>query len=153
MTVKVSNEQDEYEIDAARLERLGSLVLAAEGADEEAELSVGIVDEERMASLNETYTGAGGPTDVLAFPLDEAEDDVGSDFEEPMLLGDVVICPAVAARQAAEHETTLDDELALLLVHGTLHLLGYDHAERRENEAMREREAQLLERFGVGGRR
>jgi probable rRNA maturation factor len=104
--------------------------------------------------------GKTGPTDVLAFPLD------GQDVSElvtgggatrgpdraptdpgdlPLLLGDVVICPSVAAAQAPEHAGTVDDELALLLVHGILHVLGHDHAEPDEAEAMRARERTLLE--------
>jgi probable rRNA maturation factor len=63
----------------------------------------------------------------------------------PLLLGDVVVCPAVAARQAPEHAGNLDDELALLVVHGVLHVLGWDHAEVEETERMRARERQLLE--------
>ena len=153
MTVKVSNEQDEFEIDAARLEHVAQSVLAVEGADEDVELSVGIIDEKRMAALNETYAGSAGPTDVLAFAFDEAEDEFPQGSEEPVLIGDVVLCPAVAARHAAEHETDLANELALLLVHGTLHLLGYDHAEPEEADAMRSREGELLDRFGFGGRR
>lgn len=153
MAINISNEQDEYAVDAAALEGLAGSVLAVEGADEEAELSIGIVDEQRMAGLNEKYAGVAGATDVLAFPFDEGVDDIESDPEEPLLLGDVVLCPAVAARNAAEYESTVDAEMSMLLVHGVLHLLGYDHGEADDEKIMRARETELLERFGVGGRR
>ena len=80
-------------------------------------------------------------TDVLSFPLDDDEPQPGV----PVLLGDVVVCPAVAADQASSHAGTLDDELALLVVHGVLHVLGHDHAEPAETATMRARELALLE--------
>jgi probable rRNA maturation factor len=86
--------------------------------------------------------GKAGPTDVLSFPMDD-EPMTGV----PTLLGDVVISPAVAAEQFADHAGTFDDELALLVVHGILHVLGHDHAEPEETAAMRSRELDLLERF------
>jgi len=83
--------------------------------------------------------GQSGPTDVLSFPMDD----------EPMpgvptLLGDIVVCPQVADDQYAEHAGTFDDEIALLIVHGVLHILGHDHAEPDETLLMRERELALL---------
>ena len=98
-----------------------------------------------MATLNAEYMGAEGPTDVLSFPVDdptEVPDGV------PVLLGDIVLCPAVADRQAAAHTGDYDTELALLLVHGVLHLLGHDHADPTEEAAMRERERTHLARHG-----
>lgn len=113
-----------------------------------------------MAELNESYMGKTGATDVLAFPLDahdvtqvvspsgatrgpdRAPVDPG---DLPLLLGDVVVCPAVAAQQAPTHAGTVDDEIALLLVHGILHVLGHDHAEEPAAAAMRARELALLE--------
>ena len=114
-----------------------------------------------MADLNKRFMGADGPTDVLAFPLDDPIDagrwpDSGSTgpdreppevAELPMLLGDVVVCPAVAARQAPEHAGSYDDELALLVVHGVLHVLGMDHADPEEAAAMQARERELLDRY------
>ncbi|HET9691695.1 MAG TPA: rRNA maturation RNase YbeY, partial [Acidimicrobiales bacterium] len=102
--------------------------------------------------------GKTGPTDVLAFPIDDEPAEsgrspdsggtgpgFGSDPDEaPTLLGDVVICPAVAMRNAPEHAGTYDDELALLVVHGVLHLLGMDHMDDEEAEAMEARERELL---------
>ncbi len=103
--------------------------LAALG--EVGELSVALVDDARIATLNETWRGKPGPTDVLAFAQREGEGPIA-----PGLLGDVVIAVPTAARQAAEHDHPLEDELRALLVHGILHLLGYDH-ERSEDEARR----------------
>ena len=105
--------------------------------------------------------GADGPTDVLAFPIDDPAvagrwpdaGTTGPDRDEPdpsdlpLLLGDVIVCPAVAARQAPEHAGTLEDELALLVVHGVLHVLGHDHAEPEEAAVMQARERALLQRF------
>ncbi len=153
MTVRISNEQEEHPVDVSSLVSLAESVMAAEAADEEAELSVGIVDEDRMTVLNERYARGSGSTDVLAFSFEEDADEVEADPEEPLLLGDVVICPAVAARNAGERNSSVEAELSLLLVHGLLHLLGYDHADPQEAEAMRTRETELIERFGAGGRR
>ncbi len=140
MTVVVGDERevDDPPIDLDRWGRLAEAVLAASGA--QGELTLTFVDDDEIASLNEEHMGKAGPTDVLAFPIDE-EPTPGV----PTLLGDVVICPRVAAGQFAEHAGTFDDEIALLVVHGILHVLGHDHAEADEAEAMRRRELELLE--------
>lgn len=155
-----ADEQDDVPLDLSRWQNLALDVLRAEGVRGLAELSVMYVSAAEMAELNESYMGKVGPTDVLAFPLDghdvtqivsatgatkgpdRAPIDPG---DLPLLLGDVVVCPAVAAAQASEHAGTLDDELALLLVHGILHVLGHDHAEPDETTRMRARERELLE--------
>jgi probable rRNA maturation factor len=156
-----ADEQSEVAVDVLRWVSLARLVLEEEKVPEDAEMSVIFVDEQAMTDLNERFLGGTGPTDVLAFPMD---DDVspggrqpdqggrgpGSPSEAddpPMIVGDVVVCPRVADRQAPAHDATLDDELALLVVHGVLHLLSYDHAEDQESEAMRARERELLARF------
>jgi probable rRNA maturation factor len=161
MSVFVSDEQSDVAVDLARFVRLARLALVEERVPDDAELSLIFVDEEAIADLNRRFLDGASATDVLAFPID---DDVlpggrrpdeggrgpGSPTEPedpPVVLGDVVLCPAVAARQAPEHRATLDDELALLVVHGILHLLNYDHAEEREAKAMQRRERELLERF------
>ena len=95
-----------------------------------------------MADLNAQHMGKSGPTDVLSFPMDDEPVE-----GVPTLLGDVVISPAVAVDQFADHAGTLDDELALLVVHGILHVLGHDHAEPDETAVMRSLELDLLERF------
>jgi probable rRNA maturation factor len=123
-----------------RWRRLALDVLADCGAH--GELTVTFVDRDDIAELNAEHMGKVGPTDVLSFPMDD-EPVTGV----PTLLGDVVISPAVAAEQFADHAGTYDDEIALLVVHGILHVLGHDHAEPDETTVMRSRELDLLERF------
>lgn len=106
------------------------------------ELAIYFVDPEDMAALNRHHLGGNGPTDVLAFPVDlPGEVPDGS----PVLLGDVVLCPVVAATQAPDHGREVDSELSLLLVHGILHLLGYDHGDSGERVVMQRLERELLE--------
>lgn len=164
MSVEVfaADEQSAQPVDALRLVHLAKSVLAAQGVKADSELSMLFVDEDAMAELNKRFLGKDGPTDVLAFPIDD--DDVveggrspdslgpgpGVDPETgdpPNLLGDVVVCPAVAARNAPDHAGTYDDEMALLVVHGILHILGMDHVDNEEAEAMEARERELLELF------
>jgi probable rRNA maturation factor len=156
-----ADEQDAVPVDVLRFVRLAQLVLTSERAPTDAELSVIFVDERAISDLNERFLDVIGPTDVLAFPLDDDVTPGGRQPDEggrgpgappepedlPTVLGDVVVCPAVARRQASEHGRSLDDELALLVVHGVLHLLDYDHAEPDEAERMRRRERELLEKF------
>jgi len=136
--VVVNDEQADVDLDADRWARLAAAVLRSEGAG--GELTLTFVDRAEIAALNLEHMGVDGPTDVLSFPLDALEPaTVG-----PRLLGDVVVCPAVAAEAAPEHAGTVDDELALLTVHGVLHVLGHDHATPDETRAMRSREIELL---------
>ena len=144
-TVVVADERSDTDspevvVDVERWRRLAIDVLADSGAV--GELTLSFVDSEDIAELNLEHMGKSGRTDVLSFPMDD-EPIVGV----PTLLGDVVISPAVAADQFAEHAGTLDDELALLVVHGVLHVLGHDHAEPDETALMRARELDLLQRF------
>ncbi len=150
-------------MDISRWSDLARSVLDSEALKEDVEVSLLFVDEPTIAQLRERFLGESGPTDVLAFPIDGEPDPGGrspdeggtgpggaleSDEDEiPVLLGDVVVCPAVAARNASEHEVSFDDEVALLVVHGLLHLLGMDHEADEEAERMERRERQLLERF------
>ena len=103
-------------------------------------LTVTFVDIADIAELNAEHMGKEGPTDVLSFPLDDGDVVPGV----PALLGDVVVCPEVALAQFADHAGTFDDEIALLIVHGILHVLGHDHAEPDEADVMRARELELL---------
>ena len=158
--VFVADEQRTVAVDVARWRELTEAVLAAEGVRGNVELSLLFVEEDDIAALNEQFLGNAAPTDVLAFPIDAVDVDVMSSptsghsgpdrpppdpSDQPLLLGDVVVCPAVAARQAAEHAGSVDDEVALLVVHGILHVLGHDHAEPEEMAVMRRRELELLE--------
>ena len=169
--VFAADEQTDQPVDVLRWVGVARSVLLAEGVKGDAELSVLFVDEKAMTDLNQHFAGKEGPTDVLAFPIDEepaeggrSPDSAGSGpgwtpkepSQLPTLLGDVVICPAVAHRNAPRHASTYDDEMALLVVHGILHLMGMDHVDEAEAEAMERRERELLERFykpGPGGGR
>jgi probable rRNA maturation factor len=155
---------DEQSHRAVEIERWAELVrgcLAAEGVEADAEVSVLFVDEDTIAELNSRFLGRQGPTDVLAFPIEDEPvragrspdaggpgpgDDLAEEDEvAPLLLGDIVICPLVAERNAAAHGVAFEDELALLVVHGVLHLLGMDHQEDGEAERMERREQELLD--------
>ncbi len=160
-----ADEQHEVEVDVPRWVRLARLVLASERVNErygsDVEMSLLFVDETTIAELNVRFLGGDGPTDVLSFPLDEELPPAGRQPDQggrgpgapsdagdpPTLLGDVIVCPTVAGRQALEHGVPADDEIALLVVHGVLHLLDYDHAEPEETAVMRRREQELLARF------
>lgn len=160
VVVFAADEQSSHPVDAMRWVRLAESVLADEGVRGEAEVSLLFVDEEAIADLNARFLGKEGPTDVLAFPIDDEPAESGRSpdsggtgpgfasepDEAPLLLGDVVICPAVAERNAPEHAGTYDDEMALLVVHGLLHIIGMDHEDPDEAEAMEARERELLGR-------
>ena len=158
--VFAADEQRERAVDLDRWVGLARDVLEARGVKGEAEVSLLFVDEAAIAALNEEFLGRSGPTDVLAFPLEDdpvpggRSPDLGGTGpgsepgDEPLvLLGDVVICPAVAARNALEHGSAEPDEMALLVVHGLLHLLGMDHQVEAEAERMEGLERELLGRF------
>ncbi len=162
VAVYAADEQVDHRVDVATWQRLAEQVLVAEGVTGDAELSLLFIDAEAMATLNTNFMDVDGPTDVLAFPIDAGpvdpgrqpdggtpgpdRDPPGAD-ELPLLLGDVVICPEVAARNAPEHAGTVDDEIALLVVHGVLHVLGMDHADAADRVAMQERERTHLLEF------
>jgi len=143
MTIEVQNESG-VEIDELRTQRLARFVMDRMRVHPLAELCVTAVDEETIAELNVRWMEKEGPTDVLAFPMDELRPGLVNEEPEEGVLGDLVLCPSVAASQAttAGHSTT--EELDLLTVHGILHLLGYDHAEPDEHEEMFGLQAQLL---------
>ena len=144
--VFAADEQKDEPVDTMRWVRLAKDVLGAEGVKGDAELSMLFVDEHAIADLNERFLGEDGPTDVLAFPMDELDTGRPDDPEPgPALLGDVVLCPSVAVRQARAAGHTMDDELVLLATHGVLHLLGYDHMEPDEEKEMFGLQQKLLE--------
>ena len=131
MNVDVLNESG-ADVDIVALTRLCRFTMRRMRLHPATELTVRLVDPDTIAVLNEQWMGKKGPTDVLSFPLDSVDDGSG-DLPGPVLLGDVVVCPAVAETAAPTHAGHLDDELALLVVHGVLHVLGHDHA--RPDEA------------------
>lgn len=128
-------------LDAERLERIAAEVLAAEEVSM-AELGVLVTDDEAVRRLNREYAGDDEATDVLAFSLREGEEFVSPDSVSR--LGEVIISFPTAERQAKEAGRPVEDEIAHLLVHGVLHLLGYDHAEPEDEKRMRAREGSLL---------
>jgi probable rRNA maturation factor len=135
MTVDLNNESG-LEADSPGLVRLATFTLDQLRIHPQAELSVLLVDEDTMTAYHEKYMGEPGPTDVLSFPMDELRPP-GDDDEPPVgLLGDIVLCPAVTDRQAREHDRSTAAEAEYLLVHGILHLLGYDHADDAERTEM-----------------
>jgi probable rRNA maturation factor len=132
VAVFLADEQD-LEVDGEDLLSLTRHVLAEQRVPADMEVSLLLVDEATIAGLNEEHLGKQGPTDVLAFPIDEPGE---TPPDVPAILGDVVLCPAVAARQADSFGRTPHDELRLLTVHGLLHLLGMDHADPDDERAM-----------------
>ncbi len=145
VTIEIANESG-APVDEATLVALARHVLERLSVHPAAELSVLLVDEATMSSLHERWMGEPGPTDVLAFPMDELDAPPGPDGAEvgPALLGDVVLCPQVAARQAASAGHPTEAELHLLCTHGILHLLGYDHADPEEEREMFELQGEIL---------
>lgn len=135
-------------VDGPALSALLAAVLAAEGVGSAAECSLSFVDPPEIAALKAEYLdGDGAPTDVLSFPIDGADDPAEGAADADgvgWMVGDVVVCPLVAEAQAPGHAGTLADEMALLVVHGALHLVGWDHAEESERAAMWARERDLL---------
>lgn len=142
--VHVVDDQADFAVDADRWAALVAGVLEAEAVHGPGEATVVFVEADPMAALNQLHMGRTGPTDVLSFPIDAGDITAGIDHR---LVGDVVVCPSVAAANAPDHAGTTDDEIALLLVHGTLHLLGYDHMEDDERARMWARERELLDRL------
>jgi probable rRNA maturation factor len=151
VTVDVNNESG-ADVDVAALAGLARFVLDRMRIHPLAELSILLVDADAMAALHVQWMDEAGPTDVLSFPMDELRP--GQDDREPQagLLGDVVICPEVAADQAATAGHSAEQELHLLCTHGILHLLGYDHAEAGEEREMfdLQRELMAIWRSGAG---
>lgn len=157
--VYAADEQTAHPIDLARWVALCRAALVDEGVRGLAEVSLIFTSETVMSELNEQFMGKRGPTDVLSFPIDLEPAPVGRvpdaggtgpgeppGVDIPQLVGDIVICPSVARANSVEHECSLDDEIALLVVHGVLHLRGWDHVLDEEAERMEARERDLLGR-------
>ncbi|MDA2966421.1 MAG: rRNA maturation RNase YbeY [Actinomycetota bacterium] len=156
-----ADEQSEFAVDIERWQKLAIAVLADQGVRGGTELSLFFVSVHDMAELNSEHMGKSGATDVLAFPIDGGEvlemingptgasrgpDRPPPDRGDlPLLLGDIVICPEVAVAQAPSHAGSVDDEFALLVVHGILHILGWDHDTAEKTELMQAQERKLLQ--------
>ncbi|HQR25552.1 MAG TPA: rRNA maturation RNase YbeY [Nocardioides sp.] len=146
MSIEVLDESG-YGLDVSRTAALARFVLDRLRVHPLAELCVKAVDEATMAELNTRWMEKQGPTDVLAFPMDELRPGLVNEDPEEGVLGDLVLCPAVAVRQAETAGHSTQAELDLLVVHGILHLLGYDHATAEEHREMFGLQGELLDQW------
>ncbi len=144
MEIRVTDEVSGSTIQRKELVSLAETALRLEGASENAELSLAFLEKERMAELNRVYLGRSGPTDVLAFPMNE-EADSGE-----LLLGDVVVCPEEVAERREFYEVADGDETGYVMVHGILHLLGYEHDDEAGNREMDKRVLRILAEYKKG---
>lgn len=152
MNVFLADEQDDP-IDAEPLRRLAETVLQEERFPDDTEVTLLFVGEDQIVTYNERFMQRSGVTDVLAFPIAHLKPGVVPERKPggpPLNIGDVVIAPSIVRAQAEAAGVAIDDELRLMVVHGLLHLLGYDHQDDHEADAMEERERQLL--AGAGRR-
>lgn len=150
MSVFVADEQKEA-VGLSDMHALAEMVLREEGYPEDAEVTLLFIDETEMSSYNQRFLDRSGATDVLAFPVEELLPGVIPDADSqgpPLMLGDVVIAPSYVRRQAGDYGVSFEDEMALMVIHGILHLLGYDHTEDDEAERMEGRERELLAKVG-----
>jgi probable rRNA maturation factor len=143
VSIDVNNESG-FDVDELELVSLSRSVLDAMRVHPAAELSIVLVDEPAMEHLHVTYMDLPGATDVMSFPMDELRPGREGEDLHPGLLGDVVLCPAVAQRDATENGQSTAEHLLMLTTHGILHLLGYDHAEPSEEKEMFELQRRLL---------
>ena len=146
MTIEINNEST-IEVDEARVQRLAAFALQELKLHRKSELAIQFIDEQAMEVLHIQWMDEPGPTDVLSFPMDELRPGTEGEQTPPGLLGDVVICPQVAAKQAetAGHEPI--QEILLLATHGILHLVGFDHTEPDDEAEMFGLQKSILEKF------
>jgi len=149
MSTEVNNETT-FEADGEEFAELARFVLDQMHVHPQAELSILMVTPDAMAELHQRWMDLEGPTDVMSFPMDEMRPGRDGEIPEPGILGDIVLCPDVAAEQAREAGHSTVEELLLLTVHGILHLLGYDHAEPEDEEEMFTLQRHLLLTFLAG---
>ncbi|WP_203338103.1 rRNA maturation RNase YbeY [Nocardioides limicola] len=156
MTIEVMNESG-MDVDLRMLSQLARFVMDTMRVHPQAELCIKAVDEPTIAELNQQWMDKQGPTDVLAFPMDELRPGRVGEEPEEGVLGDLVLSPAVARRQAEDRVLaghagyTAEAELELLVTHGVLHLLGYDHAEPEEHAVMFGLQDELLAQWRARG--
>ncbi len=146
MKIFLADEQDEP-VETSLLVAMAERVFEAEGLPAESEVAIVLVGEEEMGGYNERFMKRSGATDVLAFPVDQLKPGglpATVINGQPLSLGDIFVCPAVVQRQAKELGVELGTELALIITHGLLHLLGYDHADPADAEKMSKREQELM---------
>lgn len=146
LNVFLADEQDDP-LDPEPLRRLADSVMEAEGLPTDTEVSLVFVGERAMTDYNEKFMQRQGPTDVLAFPLEDLQPGYAPSVPPngpPLNIGDVFICPAVVRANADADGVAFEDEMRLIVVHGILHLLGYDHGDDAEAAVMENRERELL---------
>ncbi|CAN5634554.1 rRNA maturation RNase YbeY [soil metagenome] len=148
MSIEIANESG-LDVSEEELISVARFVIGKMNVNPGAELSMVLLDTAAMADLHMRWMDLPGPTDVMSFPMDELEPGGRPDASEPgpSMLGDIVLCPQFAADQAKTAGHDLEHELALLTVHGVLHLLGYDHAEPDEEKEMFALQRQLLDEW------
>ncbi|MFH5823514.1 rRNA maturation RNase YbeY [Georgenia sp. AZ-5] len=149
MSTEINNESG-YEVDGEEFAALARYVLEEMRVHPQAELSILFVTSDVMSELHERWMDEPGPTDVLSFPMDELRPGRADEEPQPGTLGDIVLCPEVAAQQARDAGHSTVEELLLLTTHGILHLLGYDHAEPEEEKEMFGLQRRLLLTFLAG---
>jgi len=151
VNIFLADEQTEP-VTTDRVVAIAERVLLAERLPDNAEVAIVLVGEEEMARYNQRFMERSGPTDVLAFPLDQlvpGEIPTTIANGQPLSLGDIFICPTVVNNQAIELGISLEDEMALIVTHGILHLLGYDHADPADAAIMSAKERSLLAGEGI----
>jgi len=141
--IDVNNESGSA-LDEKRLIRLAAFVLRELRIHPQTDVSILIVDATTMANYNEKFMERKGPTDVLSFPMDELRVPTPGQSPPLGLLGDVVLCPSEIARRAPRNRRSIDEETAYLLIHGLLHLLGYDHDDAQSEHVMFSLQDRLL---------
>lgn len=151
MDINLSDEQDDPAPTDVVAE-VAEAAMRAESLPDSTQLAISLINEKRMAALNAEYMDKIGPTDVLSFPIEDFSAGVVAPGDDgpPLMLGDIFICPGVVRANALSAGVRFDDEMALMVVHGILHLLGRDHVIEEEAEAMEQREREIL---GMVGRR
>lgn len=153
MIVTLENNQEKVSIPEALeadLTKAMNVVAELEALSPQTEVDITLVDDAAIHELNRTYRGIDRPTDVLSFALDEGEEEPEVDDDEiEHLLGDVIISAPTAVRQGEEYGHGLEREMTYLVVHGMLHLLGYDHMEEKDKLIMRKREEEVLRRLDL----
>ena len=150
MSVELTNESG-FQLEETDIQAVLIHAMAVMRVHPAADVAVVLVDEEAMEQLHLQWMGEPGPTDVLSFPMDELRPGRDGEVSEEGILGDIVLCPSVAAHQAEAAGHSVMTELQMLTVHGLLHLLGYDHAEPDEEAEMFGLQASILEAFHQSG--
>lgn len=151
MSVSVLDAQI-FDLDGEAITRFASAVLDAEGVEQDAHMTIRFVEDDEIAALNATHMGKTGPTDVLSFPIEDASPGnppTRAEGGPPLDLGDIFIATHVVREHAEGFGVGFEDELHLMVCHGILHLLGWDHLTDEEAEAMESRESQHLGSFGM----